>query len=103
MKYLILFSLLLVHACSDGGGTGGGAGLVDDTTFSGSAAGEPVSLTRITSLTSGAIDSKLSASRSSLAGAAQVGVNIYKLSYVSNDGNQGSDHFQFLRFINCPI
>lgn len=102
MKYFIFISLFLLHACSDGGGTGGGAGLVDDTTFSGSAAGEPVSLTRITSLTSGAIDSKLSASSSALAGAAQVGVNIYKLSYVSNDGNQGSSTFNSSGLLIVP-
>jgi len=102
MKYLIILLVLVIQACSDGGGQNAGVSFIEDQTFSGSAAGEAVSLTRIASLSKSTIDSSLTSASSSLSGAAQYGAHIYKLTYVSNDANQGADTFNASGLLLVP-
>ena len=64
MKYLVILSILFIQACSDGGGQDAGIALIQDQTFSGSAAGEPVSIQKIASLNKEYIDSSLTSTSS---------------------------------------
>lgn len=102
MKYLIILSILFIQACSDGGGQDAGVALIQDQTFSGSLAGEPVSIQKIASLNKEYIDSSLTSTSSTLAGVALYGAHIYKLTYVSNDANQGSDTFNASGLLIVP-
>ncbi len=102
MKYLVILLILFIQACSDGGGQDAGVALIQDQTFSGSAAGEPVSIQIVASLNKEYIDSSLTNTSSTLAGVALYGAHIYKLTYVSNDANKGSDTFNASGLLIVP-
>ena len=102
MKYLTLLLFIFLGACSDGGGVDSGAGLINTQTYSGSAAGEAVSLEYRISLNKETIDSKMTTASSALAGVVTTGAHIYKITYVTNDGNQGSETFNASGLLMIP-
>jgi hypothetical protein len=102
MKYLILCLFVFIHACSDGGGQDPGAGLINSQTFSGSTAGEAVSLEYQYSLNQATINAKMTSASSVLSGVVTTGAHIYKVTYVTNDANKGDDTFNASGLLMIP-